>query len=217
MSQATPQERGAEPGPLRPTGSPGRHRLRRALAITAALAAIGIAGLTFLRGEVPDPNSAFQPDGERLGPVSGTEEKPLPPGTILAFHNDEAVDAYDYVGKPLVMNFWASWCAPCIREMPEFQRLADELGEQVTVLGINAQDSAEKARAFAADLGIGFDLARDPDGDYFKAVGGIGWPTTLLVDGDGFIRYRHTGPLDADQLRDLLATHLGVDVALEAG
>lgn len=109
------------------------------------------------------------------------------------------------------MNFWASWCPPCVEEIPDLQQVADDLEGRVTVLGINAQDSARKAREFAAELGITFELARDPAGTYFAAVGGFGWPTTLLVDDEGFIRYRHTGPLDADQLRDLLLTHLGVD------
>lgn len=95
--------------------------------------------------------------------------------------------------------------------MPDFQQVADDLEGTVTILGVNAQDSAQKAREFAADLGITFELVRDPTASYFSAVGGFGWPTTLLVDEDGFIRYRHTGTLDAEQLRGLLDTHLGVD------
>ena len=137
------------------------------------------------------PDVAFQVEGARLGPVSGS-------------------DVHDYVGRPLVVNFWASWCAPCVEEMPAIQQVDDQLEGRVTVLGVNTQDSAEKAREFAADLGISFELARDPSGTYFDAVGGFGWPTTLLVDDSGVIRYRHTGPLDAGQLRDLLETHLGV-------
>ncbi|MBW3606554.1 MAG: TlpA family protein disulfide reductase [Actinobacteria bacterium] len=157
-----------------------------------------------------NPDGALQPDGTRLGPVSGSEQTPLPDGTLLAFHSDDKIDVHDYVGRPLVVNFWASWCAPCVEEMPAIQQVADELDGRVTVLGINSQDSAAKAREFADDLGIGFELARDPSGSYFAAVGGFGWPTTLLVDTDGVIRYRHTRLLDAGQLRDLLRTHLGV-------
>jgi thiol-disulfide isomerase/thioredoxin len=194
----------------------GRARARRTLLLTILAAASLVVGavvaVRLLGGDSgSSPDDAFQPDGARLGPVSGSEHTPLPDGMLLAFDSDDEIDVRDYVGRPLVVNFWASWCAPCVEEMPAIQQVADELDGRVTVLGINTQDSAEKARQFAADLGISFELARDPSGSYFAAVGGFGWPTTLLVDNDGVIRYRHTGPLDAGQLGDLLQTHLGVD------
>lgn len=177
------------------------------LLLVGVMAAISTLGQD--AGTTPDV--AFQPDGTRRGPASGSERTPLPDGTLLAFQSDDEIDVHNYVGRPLVVNFWASWCAPCVEEMPDLQQAADELEGRVTVLGINAQDSAEKAREFAADLEITFELARDPSGSYFAAVGGFGWPTTLLVDEGGFIRYRHVGPTDVDQLRGLLETHLGVD------
>jgi cytochrome c biogenesis protein CcmG/thiol:disulfide interchange protein DsbE len=174
--------------------------------VVGAVAAVGLLG-----GDGgSNADVALQPEKARLGPVSGSEQTPLPDGTLLAFNSDDEIDVRDYVGQPLIVNFWASWCAPCVEEMPAIQQVADELDGRVTVLGINTQDSAQKAREFATDLGIGFALARDPSGSYFDAVGGFGWPTTLLVDNDGIVRYRHTGPLDASQLRDLLQTHLEV-------
>jgi cytochrome c biogenesis protein CcmG/thiol:disulfide interchange protein DsbE len=203
------------PEQLTPDGG-GRHRLGGAgrtivaLVISVVLLLVGVA-VAINMGREDGTGTAFRPDGTRLGPVSGSEQKPLPVGTLLAFHTDEAVDVHDYLGRSLVLNFWASWCTPCVEEMPYFQQVADEMAGRVRFLGVNAQDSAEAAREFAAELGVTFDLARDPNGEYFAAVGGFGWPTTLLVDADGLIRYRHTGPLDADELRDLLETHLGID------
>ena len=216
MSQAPAEP--DRPDPRLPAGddAAGRVRVRWTL-VGAALvvASLAVGAMVAVRLAGGDggakPDGALQPDGARLGPVSGREQTPLPDGTLLVFHSDDRIDVHDYVGRPLVMNFWASWCAPCVEEMPAIQQVADELDGRVTVLGINAQDSAAKAREFADDLGIGFELARDPSGSYFAAVGGFGWPTTLLVDTDGVIRYRHTGPLDAGQLRDLLRTYLGVE------
>lgn len=195
-----------------------RTRAGRPLLVAVLVGFLLLAGavvaIVVLRGDTgPGSDAAFQPDGARLGPVSGAEEAPLPDGMLSAIDSDDEIAVRDYVGQPLVVNFWASWCAPCVEEMPAIQQVADELAGRVTVLGINTQDSAAKAREFAADLGITFELARDPTGSYFAAVGGFGWPTTLLVDDDGVIRYRHTGPLDANQLRDLLETHLAVDVS----
>lgn len=96
---------------------------------------------------------------------------------------------------------------------PPSNSVADELASQVAVLRVNAQDGADNSQKFAADLCIISELARDPRGSNFSTVGGFGRPTTLLVDEDGFIRYRHAAPLDAERLRVLLETHLGVDPA----
>jgi cytochrome c biogenesis protein CcmG, thiol:disulfide interchange protein DsbE len=176
----------------------------------AVVVIVGVVVAAAMLQEDPPDEVAFQPDGQTLGPVSGSEDTPLPDGTLLAFRDDTEVSVHDWVGEPLVVNFWATWCPPCIDEMPDFQEVAEALDGQVTVLGINAQDSADAARHFADDLGITYPLVRDPTAAYFGAVRGFGWPTTLLVDADGMIRYRHTGPLDADRLRELIGEHLGV-------
>lgn len=185
----------------------------RTLLVGVGLAVVVIVGVVvavpMLQEDAPT-DVAFQPDGQTLGSVSGAEETPLPDGTLLAFRDDTDVDVHDWVGQPLVVNFWATWCPPCVEEMPDFQEVADQLEGRLTVLGINAQDSADAARAFVDDLGITYELARDPRAEYFGAVRGFGWPTTLLVDADGLIRYRHTGPLDAGRLRELISEHLGV-------
>lgn len=88
--------------------------------------------------------------------------------------------------------------------------MSEDLAGTVTFLGVNVQDMPTSAEAFIDKLNVEYDQAADPDGAYFRAVGGLGMPTTLLVDENGFVRYRHTGELDADGLRDLLAEHLDV-------
>jgi cytochrome c biogenesis protein CcmG, thiol:disulfide interchange protein DsbE len=110
------------------------------------------------------------------------------------------------------VNFWASWCAPCVKEMPDFQRFSEELGDRVPLLGVNVQDAPSNAQAFVDELGITYDLATDPRGELYTDVRGFGMPTTLFVDAEGTIVYRHTGPLDTAQLRALVGEHLGVEV-----
>ncbi len=153
--------------------------------------------------ETPSPEQG-------LRPVSGAAEDPLPLRTLPAFGDGEAVDLTRYLGEPLVVNFWATWCVPCIREMPMLRDTSEKLAGHVTFLGINVQDSPSKAEAFLAELEVDYDQAADPEGAYFRASGGFGMPTTLLVDADGTVRYRHTGELDADSLRGLIEDHLGV-------
>jgi cytochrome c biogenesis protein CcmG/thiol:disulfide interchange protein DsbE len=144
--------------------------------------------------------------------VAPTEREPLPAMVLEGFGEDDPapVDLAAYEGGPLVVNFWASWCAPCVREMPDFQRFGEEFAGRVALLGVNVQDAPANARAFVRELGITYDLATDPRGELYSAVKGFGMPTTLFVDPDGTIVYRHTGPLDADELRALVTEHLEI-------
>lgn len=130
--------------------------------------------------------------------------------TLPAFSDGPAVDVGDYVGAPLVVNFWATWCGPCVREMPMLRDVSSELSGDVRFLGVNVQDSPTQAEEFLDEVGVRYDQAADPEGDYFRAVGGIGMPTTLLVGADGVVRYRHTGELTEQKLRALLREHLAV-------
>ena len=137
------------------------------LGTATALAVIvgAVAATTFVNDEQAfPPPEAYQPDGTRLGPVSGTESTPLPDTALPAFYDDTEVRLSEYQGSPLVVNFWATWCPPCVAEMPDFQAVADELAGRVAVVGVNAQDNHEQAQRFVAELGITYELVRDPRG-----------------------------------------------------
>jgi cytochrome c biogenesis protein CcmG/thiol:disulfide interchange protein DsbE len=154
---------------------------------------------------LPDPSTPTL--RERL---SSTERSPLPDVTLDGFGGGPPVELAAYRGSPLVVNLWATWCAPCVEEMPAFDEVARGSGDRVAFLGVDVQDTPRAAEAFVRDLGIGYDLAADPRREFASAIGAFGMPTTLLVDGGGTIVYRHTGPLDAAELRRLLGEHLAV-------
>jgi len=134
----------------------------------------------------------------------------LPAATLDGFAGADPINLADYRGEPLVVNFWATWCAPCVKEMPEFQEVASDLRDEVTFVGIDVEDAPPNAEPFVERLGIDYPLAVDPRREFARSVNIFGMPTTLFVDGDGIVRYRYTGPLDGEQLRDLLAEHLDV-------
>ena len=113
-------------------------------------------------------------------------------------------------GELVVVNLWATWCAPCVKEMPEFKTAAEEFGDAVTFLGVDVEDAPPNAEPFVKRLGIDYPLAIDPRRELYRSVGNFGMPTTLFVDPDGMVQYRHTGPLDAEELRALAAEHLDV-------
>lgn len=94
--------------------------------------------------------------------------------------------------------------------MPILRDVSRDLSDDLTFVGVNVQDNPTQAEALLDDVGVRYDQAVDPEGDYFRTVGGIGIPTTLLVDPDGAVRYRHTGELTEQKLRALLREHLAV-------
>lgn len=138
-------------------------------------------------------------------------QAPLPTVALDGFDGGPARSTDDYRGTPLLVNFWASWCAPCVEEMPDLDDLAQRTEGELAMLGVNRADAEEPAAALVDDLGIDYDLARDPDDELFPAVSGFGMPTTLFVDADGVIVHRRTGALSADELADLVSEHLGVE------
>lgn len=98
------------------------------------------------------------------------------------------------------MNFWASWCPPCIAEMPEFEEIHQKLGDEVAFLGINTQDSPEAAAAIAEETGVTYDLARDPEAELFGAFQVFGMPSTFFISREGVIVDRITGATTGEQL-----------------
>ena len=134
----------------------------------------------------------------------------LPPATLGGFAGGPDVNLADFRGKPLVVNFWATWCAPCVKEMPEFQKASEAFGDKVALLGVDVEDAPPNAEPFVERLGIDYPMAIDPRRELYRDVGNVGMPTTLLVDADGIVRYRHTGGLDLAELKSLVEEHLGV-------
>lgn len=198
----------------RPRGARRARAWAAVLVGAGVLAAAAVGG--FLAGGdagraggdvVPVGSAEPRLDPGELVPRAGSGP-PLPDFTLQAFGGGGTVSAADLRGTPLVLNFWASWCPFCVEEMPGFERVHRRLGDAVTFLGVDLQDDPKLARDLATRTGVTYPLAEDPDGSLFAAVGGLGMPTTLLVSADGRIEERITGPLTAEQLRDLILRHL---------
>lgn len=214
MSGGGVTENGAGQTSARHSG-PGR-AIAIALAVVAAavVAAVAVAGNR--ADEVPtirltEPGMAFDgplPLDERAPPPP---ERPLPDFSLASLGADGTVEASDYRGRPLVINFWATWCAPCVDEMPLLAETARRLRDDVAFLGVNVRDNRDEAVALAGELGVGYDLAADPSADFATDMGLFGMPTTLFVDDSGTVVHTVTGPLESDQLDALLAEHLGIE------
>ena len=111
-------------------------------------------------------------------------------------------------GRALVVNLWATWCAPCLAEMPDLEAFHRQRGDDVLVLGLNISDSPTRAADMTDELEITYLLGRDPEGAFVEALGAVGLPVTALIDRQGRLALVHQGPLDLERLTDLVAEHL---------
>ena len=118
----------------------------------------------------------------------------------------------DYEGQPVVLNFWASWCPNCAAEMPAFEKVHQDLADQVAFLGIDQRDDRGGANDLAHATGVSYRLAEDPNGVVFDAFGGTGMPTTVFIDADGTVANIITGQVDEMQLRQLIAQSFNLDL-----
>ena len=116
----------------------------------------------------------------------------------------------DFRGQPVVVNFWASWCVPCKKEMPEFQAVADDLRGKVQFLGINEQDVRDRGLALVARTGVRYPSAFDPLGKMVRAYRLRGLPATAFVSAEGDLLDVHTGHLTDPDLRAAITTLFGV-------
>jgi thiol-disulfide isomerase/thioredoxin len=116
-------------------------------------------------------------------------------------------------GVPTVLTAWASWCLPCRRELPYFQRLADATRGRLRVLGVASDEpSMDDPLTFAAAVGVRFASGYDPAGRLRAARGIAGLPFTLLVRADGTVATVHIGPFGSAELAAAVQRQLGVSV-----
>jgi cytochrome c biogenesis protein CcmG, thiol:disulfide interchange protein DsbE len=130
------------------------------------------------------------------------------PGQQFESLAGEVVSLEDYRGRPLVLNLFASWCAPCITEMPELEEVHRELGGEVAFLGLAVSDRTRDVAALVERTKVTYDIGRDPFGTVVVALGNTVMPTTYLIDPGGRVVAARAGAIDAGELRDLIGEHL---------
>jgi thiol-disulfide isomerase/thioredoxin len=102
-------------------------------------------------------------------------------------------------GQVVLINFWATWCPPCLEEMPSIQRLAERMrGRPFAVAAVNVAEPERRVAHSVKQMGLGFPVLLDAEGAVFRAWGGKGLPTSVLIDRSGALRYVGLGPLEWD-------------------
>lgn len=125
--------------------------------------------------------------------------------------NDNNVTLSQYKGKPIFINFWASWCPPCIEEMPAIQEAYNKFGDQVIILGINltSVDDKETAINFMKQNGYDMPILFDYDGNVGKLYRANNIPTSYFIDAKGIIRAKHIGAMSFSQIESYLQRVIG--------
>ncbi len=109
-----------------------------------------------------------------------------------------------FIGKPLVINFFASTCVACKTELPALAAAHAALGDTVTFVGVATVDLPEEARKIATNAGVTYEIVDDPTGDLLAALGGLSLPATAFVSPDGTIRSVQLRALDTEHITQLI-------------
>lgn len=136
-----------------------------------------------------------------------------PAGFTLSLYDGGKASLSDFRGKPVVLNFWASWCAPCRAEVPDFVKLYEEnKGDGLVFVGVNIQDTEAEARKFIQEFGIPYPVGPDTTGEIAIAYGVKGLPTTVFINEEGAVYRTWAGLLDQATLASIVTEMTGKEV-----
>ena len=117
---------------------------------------------------------------------------------------------YEQNNQPMVVNLWATWCTPCLEEMPYFEAAHRKHGSRIQFIGINISDSPTRAKKRAEELHISYLLGNDPDGSFTKSLKAIGLPLTAFFNTEGKLSTIHQGPISEKTLQKSIMELLDV-------
>lgn len=159
--------------------------------LLVVLAILGGAWIVYSREPVTDRNTIDLPEAPMVGHLA--------PDFTLQSSNGQTYSLTDYVdrtgdnGRPVVLNYWASWCGPCRIETPHFQRTHLKYGNQVAIIGINQGEAPDQVTEFGVSYGLTYPLLVDQDNTVNFRYGILNLPTTVFIDRNGVIQEMYLG------------------------
>jgi len=155
--------------------------------------------------EIPEPSeSENQTETEKITETA-------PDFTFLNTDGEE-VRLADLTGKPIIINFWATWCPPCCGELPHFEKACVQYGEKIQFLMMNVtdgtRDTVTSATKFCQENGYTFPLYFDTRGEGARAYSLMSIPLTVMISADGQILYQHIGAITEEELFSILEKYI---------
>jgi thiol-disulfide isomerase/thioredoxin len=140
------------------------------------------------------------------GMIAGCSSDPastLPDVDIERLDGSETISLADLDG-PAVVNLWATWCAPCRREIPAFEAVHRARSDEVRFVGVNVGEDVDVAAEYLAEVGATYDQFSDSEGYVVTELDTTAMPVTIVIDADGAITRRELGPMDIDDLDEAI-------------
>jgi len=158
----------------------------------------------------PLVSNSSEPEVSVSAPVTGVAKDALAPDFTLQSLSGKEVKLSDFKGHVVLLNFWATWCAPCRLEMPAIQARFDQLSPDLAVLAVNNNETKQVVSEYVQELGLTFDPLLDPGAKIQGLYQIIGYPSTFFINPEGQIQEIHIGIMTEGQLDGYLTT-LGLD------
>lgn len=155
-------------------------------------------------GLISNPNSMREIGGsshQTVGPQVGM----IAPNFILDDLRGNEMELLNGSQKPTLINFWATWCPPCVAEMATIQEFYANASGSFRVLAVNADESTEDVQRFASEHSLSFDILLDPGGNVQELYRLRGYPTSFIIDGDGVVQIEHVGIMTETKMREYLS------------
>ncbi len=168
---------------------------RKILAVCLVLVLIGYAGYEKFIKE----KEAAQPTAQEIFASKGLEIGKEAPDFEMQQLNGAKVKLSDLRGKKVILNFWATWCPPCKKEIPEMQKFNEKHGKDIAILAVNytisEKGKAQGVQQFATEQGVTFPILLDTDSSVSNMYKVITIPTSYFIDSKGIIQQKFIGPM----------------------
>ena len=174
-----------------------------------------VGGITVSQSAREEPVSVPQEGAENTtSPTTAAQEETTPAPDVTVYDLDgNAHKLSDFKGKPVILNFWASWCGPCKSEMPDIEEAFLTYGDEIHFLAVNLtdgqQETVETASSYISDNGYTFPVYFDTSMEAAYAYNASSIPVTYFIDSDGNLQAYFRGAMSSDIIRQ------GIDLLLE--